>query len=94
MDGPLPNNVALLVIFRHGVWDLPKDTQDPSQSIEMCARREVQEEVGIETLRFVRRLGTTQHGYPDGDCYADTWIGLRKRLARRWARSHRSPSRG
>lgn len=67
---PLPNDVALLVIFRRGVWDLPKGTQDPGESIEACARREVQEEVGIESLRVVRGLGTTQHGYPDGTRYA------------------------
>ncbi len=67
---PLPDDVALLVIFRRGVWDLPKGTQDPGESIEACARREVQEEVGVETLRLVRGLGTTQHGYPDGDRYA------------------------
>ena len=67
---PLPDDVALLVIFRRGVWDLPKGTQDPGESIEACARREVQEEVGIERLRVVGGLGTTQHGYPDGDRYA------------------------
>jgi 8-oxo-dGTP pyrophosphatase MutT (NUDIX family) len=67
---PMPDDVALLVIFRRGVWDLPKGTQDPGESIEACARREVREEVGIETLRVVRGLGTTQHGYPDGDRYA------------------------
>jgi 8-oxo-dGTP pyrophosphatase MutT (NUDIX family) len=67
---PLPDDVALLLIFRRGVWDLPKGTRDPGESIEGCARREVQEEVGIEALRLVRPLGTTQHGYVDGDCYA------------------------
>lgn len=67
---PLPDSVALLLIFRRGVWDLPKGTKDPGESIEVCARREVQEEVGIETLRLMRTLGTTQHGYPDGDRYA------------------------
>ncbi|MEF8864752.1 MAG: NUDIX domain-containing protein [Salinibacter sp.] len=67
---PLPDDVALLLIFRRGVWDLPKGTKDPGESVEGCARREVQEEVGIEALRLVSTLGTTQHGYPDGDRYA------------------------
>ena len=67
---PLPNDVALLLIFRRGVWDLPKGTRDPGESVKACARREVQEEVGIEALRLVRTLGTTQHSYPEGDRYA------------------------
>lgn len=66
----LPEDVALLVIFRRGVWDLPKGTKDPDESIEACARREVCEEVGIDTLTLRRPLGTTQHGYSDGDTYA------------------------
>jgi 8-oxo-dGTP pyrophosphatase MutT (NUDIX family) len=55
--------VALLVIFRRGAWDLPKGKQDPGESVEACALREVCEEVGIDRLRTVRPLGTTQHGY-------------------------------
>jgi ADP-ribose pyrophosphatase YjhB (NUDIX family) len=66
----LPEDVALLVIFRRGVWDLPKGTKDPGESIEACARREVCEEVGIDTLTLRRPLGTTQHGYSEGDAYA------------------------
>lgn len=65
-----PEDVALLVIHRRGVWDLPKGMKDPGESIEACARREVCEEVGIDTLTLRRSLGTTQHGYPDGDAYA------------------------
>jgi 8-oxo-dGTP pyrophosphatase MutT (NUDIX family) len=67
---PLPDDVALLLIYRRGVWDLPKGTRDSGESVEGCARREVQEEVGIEALRLVHPLGTTQHGYVDGDRYA------------------------
>lgn len=67
---PVLEDVVVLVIFRRGVWDLPKGTKDPGESIEACARREVREEVGIETLHLDRGLGTTQHGYPDGDRYA------------------------
>lgn len=66
----VPDGVAVLMIFRRGVWDLPKGTKAPSESIEACARREVCEEVGVNTLTLVRALGTTQHGYPDGDHYA------------------------
>ena len=67
---PLPDDVALLLIHRRGVWDLPKGKQDPGEDVQACAQREVQEEVGIADLRVLRDLGTTQHGYPDGDAYA------------------------
>lgn len=66
----LPEAVALLVIYRRGVWDLPKGTKAPTESIEACARREVREEVGVDAVRLLRGLGTTQHGYADGDHYA------------------------
>ncbi len=66
----LPDDVALLVIFRRGVWDLPKGTKVPTESIQTCARREVREEIGVDALTLLRTLGTTRHGYPDGDHYA------------------------
>lgn len=68
---PLPeDDVALLLIHRRGVWDLPKGHRDPGEDLKTCARREVREEVGIDTLHLLRDLGTTQHGYPDGNVYA------------------------
>lgn len=67
---PLPDDVALLVIFRRGVWDLPKGTKGSTESIEECARREVREEVGVDELTLLCALGTTRHGYTDGDQYA------------------------
>jgi 8-oxo-dGTP pyrophosphatase MutT (NUDIX family) len=67
---PLPHDVALLLIHRRGVWDLPKGHQDPGEDLETCAVREVREEVGLDELRLLRPLGTTQHGYPYGDHYA------------------------
>jgi 8-oxo-dGTP pyrophosphatase MutT (NUDIX family) len=53
----------VLLIFRRGVWDLPKGKRDDGESIRACAKREVGEEVGIGRLRIVRPLGTTMHGY-------------------------------
>lgn len=67
---PLDDEVALLVIFRRGVWDLPKGKLDPGETAEECALREVREEVGIEELQSVRSLGTTQHGYARDERYA------------------------
>lgn len=61
----------LLVMFRRGVWDLPKGKQDPGESNEETAIREVQEEIGIQHVRIVCSLGDTFHGYPHrkGKCY-------------------------
>ncbi len=67
---PVPEDIALLLIHRRGVWDLPKGHQDPGEDIESCALREVREEIGIDELHLLRPLGTTQHAYPDGETYA------------------------
>ena len=67
---PGPDDVAVLLIHRRGVWDLPKGKQDPGEDVAACALREVQEEVGIDDLQLGPDLGPTLHGYPDGDTYA------------------------
>lgn len=87
----LPDDVVLLVIFRRGVWDLPKGTKDSAETIEDCARREVREEVGIETLEILDSLGSTQHAYPDGDHYAvkTTHWYLMQTLERAFEPDHR-----
>ncbi len=59
----------LLLIYRRGVWDLPKGKADPGETPEACAQREVCEEVGIDTLTLVRPLGHTEHGYLEDDVY-------------------------
>lgn len=53
----------VLMIYRKGVWDLPKGKLDDGESIEECALREVREEVGIKKLVMKRGLGNTVHGY-------------------------------
>ena len=42
--------VSILLIFRNGVWDLPKGKLEKGESIEMCASREVSEETGTLSL--------------------------------------------
>jgi 8-oxo-dGTP pyrophosphatase MutT (NUDIX family) len=59
----------VLLIFRRGVWDVPKGKQDDGESIEACALREVREEVGIHDLSLLADLGTTVHGYERGGAY-------------------------
>ncbi|HEX9659289.1 MAG TPA: NUDIX hydrolase [Rhodothermales bacterium] len=60
----------VLLIFRRGVWDLPKGKLNKNESIETAALREVEEEVGAENLRVISPLGTTVHGYPEAKRYA------------------------
>ena len=49
-----PNKTAsfpeVLLIYRRGVWDLPKGKLEDDETIKKCALREVSEEVGLDTL--------------------------------------------
>ena len=53
----------LLLIFRKGMWDMPKGKLDEGESIEECALREVTEETGLFTLTIEHKLQTTYHTY-------------------------------
>ena len=55
----------VLLIYRRGKWDLPKGKLEKGESIETCALREVQEEVGIKKLKMLTPAGTTFHTYPE-----------------------------
>ena len=59
------NGLDVLMIFRRGVWDLPKGKLDDDEAFEHAAVREVSEEVGVPlaSLRVVADLGATVHGY-------------------------------
>lgn len=65
--------LEVLLIFRRGVWDLPKGKQDAGETLEACALREVKEELGIprKSLRLTHRLGITRHAYPERGFY---WV--------------------
>jgi len=52
-----------LLIYRRGVWDLPKGKQEPDETIEQCALREVEEETGLTHLRLGDPICTTHHTY-------------------------------
>ncbi len=55
----------VLMILRNGVWDLPKGKLEKGERIEMCAVREVAEEVGSGIPAIVKKLGTTYHEYSE-----------------------------
>ncbi len=53
----------MLVIFRNGVWDLPKGKVDKGETTRRAAIREVMEECGITGLQIVKKLPSTYHIY-------------------------------
>lgn len=56
----------VLLIYRRGVWDLPKGKIEQGESIEECAQREVAEEVGSIQPKLHSRLDDTYHEYTEG----------------------------
>lgn len=53
----------VLLIFRRGVWDLPKGKQDPGETLAQTAVREVCEETGLVDLDLIEKLGNGYHCY-------------------------------
>jgi ADP-ribose pyrophosphatase YjhB (NUDIX family) len=52
-----------LVIFRRGKWDLPKGKEEPGESPEETALREVAEECNLKGLKIRRFIMNTYHIY-------------------------------
>lgn len=71
---------GVLLIYRRGVWDLPKGKVEEGETIEECAVREVAEEIGVSILpKILQRLGETYHEYEeDGVHYGKTtyWYSM------------------
>jgi ADP-ribose pyrophosphatase YjhB (NUDIX family) len=55
----------VLMIFRNGVWDLPKGKWDEGETISECALLEDEEETGITHIQLGSFLATTRHFYAD-----------------------------
>lgn len=54
---------ALLLIFRHNKWDLPKGKIEDEEAPEETALREVKEECGIQELTLNEFIKTSYHTY-------------------------------
>ncbi len=59
-------NKDILLIFRRGMWDLPKGKLDKGEKLEDCAVREVTEETGLENIKLIAPLTITYHTYHEG----------------------------
>lgn len=53
----------VLLIFRNGIWDLPKGKREEGESSAEAAIREVSEETGMSELTLADFLGITFHTY-------------------------------
>ncbi|MCH8558347.1 MAG: NUDIX domain-containing protein [Balneolia bacterium] len=61
----IAGELNVLLIFRNGLWDLPKGKQDEGEDIRTCAVREVSEETASAPPAITHNLGTTEHSYTD-----------------------------
>jgi 8-oxo-dGTP pyrophosphatase MutT (NUDIX family) len=61
------NGGELLVIKRHGLWDLPKGKSEKGETSEETALREVQEECGLHGIVVKELLASTYHIYKQND---------------------------
>ena len=57
------NKKEILMILRHGVWDLPKGKLEKNEKRSKAAVREVREETGVEKVEIVQKIMKTYHTY-------------------------------
>ncbi|MFZ4740544.1 MAG: NUDIX hydrolase [Bacteroidales bacterium] len=58
-------NNEYLFIYRLNKWDLPKGKLDKGETIKECAKREIEEETGIDKLNIIKKLPDTYHIYTE-----------------------------
>lgn len=59
----LNQNKEALVIFRRGLWDLPKGKFEENETKREAAIREVMEETGLDNVEILEKIGKTYHVY-------------------------------
>jgi 8-oxo-dGTP pyrophosphatase MutT (NUDIX family) len=59
----------VLFIFRGGKWDLPKGGTEKGEDIEDTAKREVEEETGVNNLIITNKLQKTYHVFKRNGVY-------------------------
>lgn len=62
--GLVLNNLGqVLMIFRRGMWDLPKGKKEGDETKKQTAKREVIEETGLDSVHIIQALPNTYHTY-------------------------------
>ncbi|HKL19875.1 MAG TPA: NUDIX domain-containing protein [Halalkalibaculum sp.] len=64
-EGDKDTGPEILLMYRRGVWDLPKGKLESGERIPECARREVSEEVGSSIPEITEQLCDTFHEYEE-----------------------------
>lgn len=59
----LNKSQELLFIFRNKKWDLPKGKREKNEKIKACAKREVMEECGLNSLKIKNFICDSYHIY-------------------------------
>lgn len=57
------NKGEFLIMLRRGKWDLPKGKLDKHETLETCAKREVEEETGLHKVKIIKPVEITYHTY-------------------------------
>ncbi|NCP84894.1 MAG: NUDIX domain-containing protein [Bacteroidetes bacterium] len=61
------DQIEIALIFRKGKWDLPKGKREKGEEIRGCAKRELEEELGISDVLIGEELIQTYHEYNQFD---------------------------
>jgi mutator protein MutT len=56
-----------------GYWEFPGGKREPGETIELCLRRELREELAIEVTPL-HALSTLDHDYPRGPIRLHPWV--------------------
>lgn len=73
--------LQVVLIYRRGVWDLPKGKLEEGETIKECAMREVAEEIGLPAYPKISfDLTKTYHEYEEDEIHfgkTTYWFGMK-----------------